>query len=138
MADPGQSSTLRFTCDECGTHLGFDESLAGMQAPCPKCGALIVAPEPKSRESRLPSSGVVRGVSGGGFQAAPRDREPVMSSRGSGRRRVSSSSSGGRRRKVAPGEGSPTNEFQVLIKIMIAVALAVFVVVLVTWYLKNQ
>ena len=136
MADGGQSSTLRFTCDECGTHLGVDESLAGMEAPCPMCGAAIVAPESKTRKSRLPTSGVVRGVSGnGGFQSTPRERSagPTRTSGG-----TEASSGRMKSRTVVPGGGPAANELRILIKLLVAVGLAIFVVVLVTWFLKNQ
>ncbi|MGJ8726130.1 MAG: hypothetical protein ACSHYB_16360 [Roseibacillus sp.] len=101
-----------------------------------------MAPEPKRRQSRVPSSGVVRGVSGGaGFQANAREREVVpsggtVSSGGAG----SSSGPEGRvkSRKVVPGGGKVPGEVRVLIKILIATALVAFIVVLVTWFLKNQ
>lgn len=138
MANGGEGSTLRFTCSACGTHLGVDDSLAGMKAPCPKCGEVLVAPDPSSGGSRLPRSGVVRGISGGqGFRAASRERGGV--------RRQSSGSSQDRRsesRQVHPSGGRMPNEdekdnMRVLIKILIATALVVLVVFLVVWFLKN-
>ena len=107
-----------------------------MEAPCPKCGELIVAPSPQSRVGRVPTSGVVRGVSGGGgFQSTAREREGLPSAVSGGN---SSPSGRTKSRKVVPGGGPASDETQVMIKILVAVALVVFVVVLVTWFLKNQ
>ena len=140
MADGVQGSTLRFKCEECGTHLGVDESLAGLEAPCPKCGAKVTAPELETRKSRLPTSGVVRGVSGnGGFQANTRERGASIPSGGGGGGAGGPNSSDGLRRSrtVVPNEGSTPNEVKIMINIVVAIALAAFVVALVTWYLKN-
>lgn len=136
MARDEDDSVLHFECDSCGTHLGVDGSLAGLEAPCPKCGHLLTAPLPREAEERIPSSGVTRGVSGGkGFQASPRSRETGAGSRGGNQ-------SARKSRRVSAHSGAMPNEdekenLRVLIKILIATALVALVVVLVVWFLKN-
>ena len=42
--DPG--NLLRFACMNCGKELTAPLSAAGVEGPCPICGATIKAPEP--------------------------------------------------------------------------------------------
>lgn len=136
MARNEDDSVLHFECDSCGTHLGVDGSLAGLEAPCPKCGKLLTAPLPRLSGDRIPSSGVTRGVSGGkGFQTTSRPREATeeKGSTNRGERKT---------RKVYANSGRMANEdekenLRVLIKILIATALVALVVALVVWYLKS-
>jgi hypothetical protein len=137
MAGNERDSVLHFECDACGTHLGVDDSLAGLEAPCPKCGKLLVAPLSEDTTERIPSSGVTRGVSGGGgflTRSAPTDYGIDAA-----RRKRSSGGS----RKVSPNSGGIMNQderenLKTLLKILIATALVALVVALVVWYLKNQ
>lgn len=131
-----QDRVLHFACDSCGTHLGVDESLAGLEAPCPKCGKILVAPVLDLPEAEIRSAGVIRGVSGGeGFQV----RTPSVRAGLESRRESSSHSNN---RTVYPTSGRLANEdekdnLRVLIKILSATALVVLIVILVTWFLKN-
>lgn len=140
MAKGEDDSILRFSCDSCGTHLGVDESLAGTEAPCPKCGALLKAPV--SLNARIPDGGagsaVTRGISGGmEFRSEAVSSEPFATqSHGEGRRRER-----GNRSVYPSGGGMSSREekenLKVLVKILIAVALVGVLVGLVVWYLEN-
>lgn len=56
MSQPS-SSLLRFSCPSCGKELVTDASYAGVNAPCPSCGAYVMAPVGNfSRETKEPRS----------------------------------------------------------------------------------
>lgn len=135
MARSENEPVLHFSCDYCGTHLGVDGSLAGLQAPCPKCGALVSAPEAESSRSSIPSSGVTRGVSSGEV-FRPID-QPVEQIRGPAVRRRRQ---GG---NVYPTSGRMASEderanLRILLRILVATSLVILVVVLVAWYLRTH
>lgn len=136
MARKGHDPILHFECDSCGTHLGVDESLAGLKAPCPKCGQLILAPVAPEPSERIPSAAVTRGVgAGAGNQAGFRSYDSTgQAVRSEGSEKVV--------RKVYPNSGRMANEdekenFKVVVKIVIATALVILVVALVGWYLQR-
>ena len=127
MSDANPQSTLRFTCHECGTHLSVDKSLSGLTAPCPKCGVDLQAP------SRIPVTGVTRGVSGkaGGVPESARVRRSGSKEGGSGeRRKTISASSGGL------GKASEKEDAVAFIRITGAIVLVILVVGLVFWFLR--
>lgn len=127
MSDANPQSTLRFTCHECGTHLSVDKSLSGLTAPCPKCGVDLQAP------SRIPVTGVTRGVSGkaGGVLEPARARRSGSKGGGSGeRRKTISASSGGL------GKASEKEDAVAFIRIIGAIVLVILVVGLVFWFLR--
>ena len=129
MANDGE--VLRFSCDSCGTHLGVDASLAGTEAPCPKCGVLVQAPNPGAAKPSFPSSGVVRGViggAGGGFR-----KEGDQRVRRSGEEKRAVYSAGGR-----PGEGDDQVNPGGLFKVFITLFFVILVVVVVVWYLQRN
>lgn len=135
MARRKKGSILHFSCEWCGTHLGFDDSLAGLQAPCPKCGSLVKAPELESPSLSIPSSGVTRGISAdGGLRSGMGRREAVRGASGREKRR------GGR---VYPANGPMPIEDEkanmgALIRILVATFLVVIVVALVVWCLRDE
>lgn len=127
MSDANPQSTLRFICHECGTHLSVDKSLSGLTAPCPKCGVDLQAP------SRIPVTGVTRGVSGkaGGVLESARVRRSGSKEGGSGeRRKTISASSGGL------GKASEKEDAVAFIRITGAIVLVILVVGLVFWFLR--
>ena len=127
MSDANPQSTLRFTCHECGTHLSVDKSLSGLTAPCPKCGVDLQAP------SRIPVTGVTRGVSGKAGRVLEPARVRRSGSKGGGsgeRRKTISASSGGL------GKASEKEDAVAFIRIIGAIVLVILVVGLVFWFLR--
>ena len=145
----GDESVISFICDSCGTQLGVDVSLAGMTAPCPKCGAEVTAPSVNELPRRtvsagIANSGITRGISGGKprvehVSATIAVNSSTVANQNSQRSRGSSR---GAERKVYVGGGGVSSKeekdnLKVLLKIFIASFLVVLVVILVTWYLKS-
>lgn len=127
MAKGEEESVLRFSCDSCGTHLGVDESLAGTQAPCPKCGTLLTAPVPLSGAP----SGEVESRGDTSLE------EPFASSESSSEWRRGRRRSSGRFSEEGVIDGEERENLRALVKILIATALVAVLVGLIVWYLKN-
>lgn len=123
MANDEKESILRFTCDACGVHLGVDASLAGQEAPCPKCGKPLLAPNVGAEESEtVPSLSIAS--------------EGSERSLGESRRRRSRRKDGYSERR--PEVGAPQVNYKKLFQIVLFVSVVALIALSVTWYLQNQ
>ncbi len=131
MAEDPPASVLHFACHSCGTRLSVELSLAGLKAPCPKCGELLSAPEVEKPTSQIFEAAVSRGLRQGSVTRSVSELP-----------RASGSATESERRQVYPTSGRMPSEdagdnFQSLLKILGATGLVVLIVLTVTWYLKN-
>ncbi len=135
MSSGEEGSVLHFTCPECRFRLGVDVSLAGLTAPCPKCGVEVTAPIVAEKRVEIPAQGVVRGVSKGALpKVVPKVGEGYLSS---------SSGMSEQRRQIYPTGGRMPDEdekdnLRAFFKIVTATALVVLAVSLIVWYMNNQ
>lgn len=125
MSESDQSSILRFVCQACGVHLGIDRSLAGLESPCPKCGAKVQAPIEEACEqvSEEGESSALRSVSG----------EKLASSSG-GEVRRRRRSSGSRRSKES---GLTRGELRAGFKAVMLISIVALIIFAVIWHLKG-
>lgn len=154
MSDaPPPEPLLRFKCPACGTGLGVDPALAGVEGPCPRCGVVLTAPEvarPRPPGPSVPTSGVTRSVRGGGLRGARQERprgtmkkaspagelstaEPASSELASSeRRRVSKNP---QPKRISDGEKDALWQFG---KVALAVVAGILIFLAVSYYLKNS
>lgn len=124
MASDEKESILRFTCDACGVHLGVDASLAGQEAPCPKCGKSLLAPNlDEEKVAAMPALSV----------------PSAESERSSGElRRRRRSRPGGEYSERRPEIGEPQVNYKKLFQIVLLISVVALIALSVTWYLQSQ
>jgi hypothetical protein len=132
------SEVIQFVCGGCQISLTVDQSLAGVTGPCPSCGRDVTAPSPVAPSPVVPQGIVIRPRAvkkrGGMTGEAP------VVAHSSGQRRSSSSRG---RIAVRPDTGLSEShqekvEIAAIVKMLIAGALALVVVLVVGYLLKSQ
>lgn len=123
MSNEDKEAVLHFQCDSCGIHLGVDSSLAGQEAPCPKCGALIRAPHPDEKEAATMPPLTLPGGGGEDSENRLQRRE---------RRRSGEYSE----RRSDPSETKVN--YKRLFQIVLFVSVVALIALGVTWYLQHQ
>lgn len=120
MANDDNESVLHFKCDSCGIHLGVDSSLAGQEAPCPKCGKILQAPSlDEQKEATMAPLTIPSADSGGTLRRRKRRRSDEYSGR-----------------RSDPTE--PTVNYKKLFQIVLFISIVALIALAVTWYLQNH
>lgn len=144
MSEDSPTPLLRFKCTSCGTSLGVDPSLAGVEGPCPRCGVLLTAPQkatkPKNAapgpSATIPSSGVTRAVRGGlpPSRSSSSPLPPVSATRAAPQQRRRRSSRIAQPKRISEDDKASFWQFA---KIALAVVCAILIFLAVSYYLKN-
>ena len=124
-------ATLHFKCDACGVHLGVDSSLAGTEAPCPKCGALVLAPMPSQSGRGTVGSSSVTGAENLEMSYPSIDTLPE-------RRRIRKTEQGGEYVPSKTDKAQLMASLKTLFKALLLISVIILIVLAVTWFLKNQ